>query len=59
MITVTIERPSDEELVVRIGKREIIRANHDEHGWLGMDLLRQTFRALASAGYCVVREAAK
>lgn len=47
--TVTLRRPDDELLEVRIGRRLIAAANHDEHGWSGMDAVERTAVAVARA----------
>ena len=44
-----IRRPDDERMVVYVDRKEIIAANHDEHGWSGMDAIEQTVRKLGKA----------
>lgn len=46
---VKITRPNDEQLVVRVNGREVASANHDEHGWSGMDAVESTAVAIARA----------
>lgn len=46
---VTIARPDDERLIVRVNGREVASANHDEHGWSGMDAVELTAVSIARA----------
>jgi hypothetical protein len=39
-----VERPDDETVIVKVGGRLVAGANHDDHGWAGMDLLETTAR---------------
>jgi hypothetical protein len=45
----TITRPDDDHLIVEIGGEEVASANHDEHGWSGMEAVEQTALAVAKA----------
>ena len=36
-------------MVVYVDRKKIIAANHDEHGWSGMDAIEQTVRKLGKA----------
>ncbi|MBQ1061317.1 hypothetical protein [Micromonospora sp. C41] len=51
--TITIERPDDEHIEIHVNGEVIASANHDEHGWSGMDAVERT--ALAVARACRVR----
>ncbi|MEU0078626.1 hypothetical protein ABZY58_12070 [Micromonospora tulbaghiae] len=51
---VTIERPDDERIEVHVNGREVATANHDEHGWSGMDAVEKTALAVARAFGAVV-----
>lgn len=46
---VSIERPDDETIQVYVNGESIISANHDEHGWSGMDAVEKTALAVARA----------
>jgi hypothetical protein len=48
-VELEIERPDDETLTVKVGGELIAGANHDEHGWAGMDLLETTARNVHKA----------
>lgn len=53
-IRFVLERPDDERLNFSIefegqGAEEITLANHDEHGWDGMDLLADTVKSIGEA----------
>jgi hypothetical protein len=39
-----VERPDDETVIVKVGGQLVAGANHDDHGWAGMDLLETTAR---------------
>lgn len=39
-----IDRPDDETVIVKVGGQLVAGANHDDHGWAGMDLLETTAR---------------
>lgn len=41
-----VRRPDDETLEVLIGGDVVMTANHDEHGWTGMEAVRDTARAV-------------
>ena len=45
--TIRISRPDDEQLDIYLGKKHIASANHDEHGWAAMDLLKSTVESFA------------
>lgn len=47
--TVAIERPDDETIEIRINGDVVASANHDEHGWSGMDAVEATALAVARA----------
>ncbi|MCX5066928.1 hypothetical protein OOJ91_13835 [Micromonospora lupini] len=47
--TITIERPDDEVLEVHVDGQLVATANHDEHGWSGMDAVEKTAIAVARA----------
>lgn len=46
---VEIRRPHDEALQVVINGEVVAEANHDEHGWSGMDAVEKTALAVARA----------
>ncbi|MFG3709496.1 hypothetical protein [Micromonospora sp. NPDC047730] len=46
---ISIERPDDERIQVHINGQEVASANHDEHGWSGMDAIERTALAVARA----------
>lgn len=48
-VELEIERPDDETLTVKVGGELIAGANHDDHGWAGMDLLETTARNVHKA----------
>jgi hypothetical protein len=52
----TINRPDDDHLVIEIDGKEIASANHDEHGWCGMDAVEQTALAVAKAAGLAIDE---
>jgi hypothetical protein len=37
-----IDRPDDETVIVKVGGTLVAGANHDDHGWAGMDLMVTT-----------------
>lgn len=39
----------DEHLVVKLGGREVATANHDEHGWSGMEAVQRTAEQVHAA----------
>lgn len=39
----------DEHLVVKLGGREVASANHDEHGWSGMEAVQRTAEQVHAA----------
>lgn len=47
--TVEITSPDDEHVSILIGGVEIASANHDEHGWSGMDAVVRAALAVAEA----------
>jgi hypothetical protein len=48
-VELEIERPDDETLTVKVDGELIAGANHDDHGWAGMDLLETTARNVHKA----------
>lgn len=48
-LRLTVQRPDDEHLVVKIGDHEVAGANHDEHGWDGIQVVEETARAVHRA----------
>lgn len=44
-----IRQPDDEHLEVWIGGREVASANHDEHGWSGMEAVQSTAEGVHKA----------
>lgn len=48
-VELEVERPDDETLTVKVGGELIAGANHDDHGWAGMDLLETTARNVHKA----------
>lgn len=46
---VAIVRPDDDHVVVEVDGAEVASANHDEHGWSGMDAVVATALAVAKA----------
>ncbi|WP_045740761.1 hypothetical protein [Actinoplanes rectilineatus] len=55
--TITIRHPDDEHLTIEVNGRTVSSANHDEHGWSGMDAVEKTARAIAKAAGVAVEEA--
>ncbi|MBF9135171.1 hypothetical protein I0C86_40545 [Plantactinospora sp. S1510] len=49
MSEVRIERPDDERIEVYVGDRLVASANHDQHGWSGMEAVEATAVAVADA----------
>lgn len=41
--------PDDDHLVITLGGQEVAAANHDEHGWSGMEAVQQTAEAVHAA----------
>lgn len=56
-VTVTIERPDDETMEVHVNGEVVASANHDEHGWSGMDAVERAALAVARACGASVGEA--
>lgn len=46
---VTIEQPDDDHLEVHVNGEVVATANHDEHGWSGMDAVERAALAVARA----------
>lgn len=46
---VSIERPDDEHIEVHVNGQVVASADHDEHGWSGMDAVEKTALAVARA----------
>jgi len=46
---VSIERPDDENIEVHVNGSVVASANHDEHGWSGMDAVEKTALSVARA----------
>ena len=46
---ITIVHPDDEHLNIEFNGEVVASANHDEHGWSGMDAVEKTARAIAEA----------
>ncbi|MEV5819238.1 hypothetical protein AB0L22_08695 [Micromonospora haikouensis] len=46
---VAVERPDDEHIEVHVNGQVVASANHDEHGWDGMDAVEKTALAVARA----------
>lgn len=42
-----IYRPDDEKMAVHLNGQYIGSANHDEHGWAGMDMFEKTITKIA------------
>ena len=49
MPTLKFDRPDDDTLVVLLDGVEVASANHDEHGWSGIDLLEKAALTLGKA----------
>lgn len=49
MTTVEIQRPDDETAIVLVDGKPVIHANHDDHGWAGIDIAVQTATIIAKA----------
>ena len=47
--TIRLKRPNDEALEVWVGRKLVASANHDEHGWSGVDAVESTAVAIARA----------
>ena len=54
---VVITAPDDEHVVISVDDEEVAWANHDEHGWSGMDAIVHGALALAKAGGLTVEDA--
>ncbi|MEV5211392.1 hypothetical protein AB0K35_28350 [Micromonospora sp. NPDC053740] len=46
---VTVERPDDETVEIHVNGQVVASANHDEHGWSGMDAVEKTALAVVRA----------
>jgi hypothetical protein len=46
---VTIDRPDEDRIEVHVNGQVVATANHDEHGWSGMDAVEKTALAVARA----------
>lgn len=55
--TIELDRPDDEHLQVVVNGFVVAEANHDEHGWSGMDAVEKTAVAVARALGGTVTEA--
>lgn len=44
-----LDRPDPETLEVRVGKKYVGSANHDEHGWSGMSAVEELAKSMAKA----------
>jgi hypothetical protein len=55
-ISILIVHPDDEHLRIKVNGRTVATANHDEHGWSGMDAVEKTARAIAKAAGIAVDE---
>ena len=49
MPTVTINWLDDDHVSIEVDGRAVASANHDEHGWSGMDAVIKTATAVARA----------
>lgn len=47
--TISLESDNDEHVSVVLDGEEVIEANHDEHGWKGMDLIVTAAKKIADA----------
>lgn len=54
---VVILAPDDEHVVIEVDGSEVASANHDEHGWSGMDAVVRTAVAVAEAAGLTVEDA--
>jgi hypothetical protein len=55
-IRLVIVRTDDEHLTVEVDGAEVAHANHDEHGWSGMDAVEKTARGIAEAAGLAINE---
>lgn len=46
---IQIHRPDDETVEIYVGETEVAYANHDVHGWAGMNAVEETARRIANA----------
>lgn len=46
---ITIKRPDEEHIEFYVGKKLVGDANHDEHGWSGMEATESLIRKMAKA----------
>lgn len=53
---ITLRRTDDEHLDIEVNGNVVASANHDEHGWSGMDAVEKTARAIAEAAGISVEE---
>lgn len=53
---IAIVHPDDDHLRIEANGETIASANHDEHGWSGMDAVEKTARAIAEAAGLDVSE---
>lgn len=56
-VAITIRHPDDDHLEIEVNGTVVATANHDEHGWSGMDAVEKTTRAIAQAAGIAVDEA--
>jgi hypothetical protein len=50
-----VDGPDDETLIISVGGVEVATANHDEHGWSGMELAQRTAEGVHRAVLAAVR----
>lgn len=55
-IDVSIERPGDETVEIRINGEVVASGNHDDHGWSGMDAIEKTALAVTRAATKTIHE---
>ena len=48
-VHVTINWVDDEHVSIEVNGEQVAEANHDEHGWPGMDAVIKTAQAIAEA----------
>lgn len=48
-VVMKIRHPDDETLKITLGGKEVAYADHDAHGWDGMEAVEQTARSIAKA----------
>ncbi len=51
-----IENPDDQTLIISVGGVEVATANHDEHGWAGMEAVQETAEAVHRALLAAFKE---